>query len=451
VADDEVRSHHPKERRGVSRRALLRGAATGAVGLGAAGALASCANTTTAVGDCGDGSAGAGASGLAAQLVEPKPLGPGGLPLPRTDNSVTWKITSDNEPIPDKRPSEGGTLRIFNYPDYLDPITVKAFEARYKCKTATATYNSADEAYSKLASGSVNFDVVVGLSANMIVRLMARGLIQPLNHSYLPNLKSIWEVLQDPFYDGGGRYTVPYVVWADGIGWRNDKLREDVAKLKVPWDIFWEGQAYKGRVGLLDDNRDALSMPMQRDAMRAGVVADLNTEDPKVIAKAGQDLAELTRLLNIKVTITDYQTLPEATTWLHHSWSGDLIAAALYYMPEGTKPDVLSFWGPETGGVVQNDFMFIPSKAAKPALAHRFLDFMLEEKNAYNNFVNQNGYVPPQQGIDAASLIKDGLIPESLAPAVTKPDQFAANQELLALTSTGTKLWENAWSKFKAG
>ena len=96
--------------------------------------------------------------------------------------------------------------------------------------------------------------------------------MQPLNHSYLPNLaKNVWPELQDPFYDRGSRYTVPYVVWSDGIGWRNDKVKEDIAGMDVPWDIFWQSQAYRGQVGILDDKRDALSMPMQRDAMRTGV------------------------------------------------------------------------------------------------------------------------------------------------------------------------------------
>ena len=72
---------------------------------------------------------------------------------------------------------------------------------------------------------------------------------------------------------------MPYVVWIDGIGWRNDKVKEDIAGMDVPWDIFWHAQAYRGLVGILDDKRDALSMPLQRDAMRTGVRPDLNTED----------------------------------------------------------------------------------------------------------------------------------------------------------------------------
>ena len=226
--------------------------------------------------------------------------------------------------------------------------------------------------------------MIIGLTGSNIVNLIAQQLLQPLNHSYLPNLaKNIWPELQDPFYDRGSRYTVPYVVWMDGIGWRNDKVKEDIAGMDVPWDIFWHSQAYRGKVGLLDDKRDALSMPMQRDAMRTGLRPDLNTEDPALVAKAGDDLSQLNGICNIKVTITDYQTLPEGKTVCTTRGRATCSSAAFYYMPKGVKPDVLSFWGPSANGVVQNDFFCIGRSAKNPVLAHHFLDFMLDEKNAY--------------------------------------------------------------------
>jgi len=91
-------------------------------------------------------------------------------------------------------------------------------------------------------------------------------------------------------------------------------------------------------------------------------------------------------------------------------------------------------------------------KAAKsPVLAHKFINFFLDEKNAYNNMVNFNGYTPPQKNIDAQTLIKQGLIPKTLTAAVVRPDQFTANQELLQLSVAGQRLWDDAWSKYKAG
>jgi spermidine/putrescine-binding protein len=185
--------------------------------------------------------------------------------------------------------------------------------------------------------------------------------------------------------------------------------------------------------------------------MHNGIRPDLNTEDPAVITKAQKDLSQLSSICNPKVAITDYQTLPEGKTVLHHSWSGDLLSGAFYYMPKGVKPDVLSFWGPAANGVVQNDFFAIGRATKSPVLAHQFLNFLLDEKNAYDNFVNFVGYTPPQNNIDADSLLKQELIPKSLTQAVVRPDQFAANQELLQLSVEGQRLWDDAWSKFKAG
>jgi spermidine/putrescine transport system substrate-binding protein len=434
---------HPKDGHGLTRGRLLKGAAGATLGVGAAGMLAGCENTTTPIG---------GGGSVESRLVVPKPVGPGGLPLPRPDNAVTWAITADNQPILDGRPVEAGPLTIYNYADYIWSGLIKRFEKAYSTTVKLATYDTADQAIAKVAAGKVGFDVIIGLTGSNIVNLMAQQLLLPLNHSYLPNLeKNIWPELRDPFYDRGSRYTVPYVVWSDGIGWRNDKLKEDVAAMDVPWDIFWESQAYSGKVGVLDDKRDTLSMPMQRDAMRTGVRPDLNTEDPAIVQKAGKDLQQLTGICNVKIAYNDYQTLPEAKTYLHHAWSGDIVGAAIYYMPKGVKPDVLSYWAPDTNGVVQNDFLCVGRHTKNPVLAHKFLDFMLDEKNAYDNFVEQNGYIPPQKGIDAELLIKQGLIPKSLTGAVTRPDQFAANQELLQLTVEGERVWDQAWSKFKAG
>jgi spermidine/putrescine transport system substrate-binding protein len=437
---------HPKDRFRVSRRQFVRYAAGSAVGVGAAGLLAACENTTTPIGS------GGGPTGAAAELVVLKPTGPGGLPLPRPDNAVTWAITETNKPIADGRPVERGPLRVYNYADYIDPALLKKFQKQYSTSVQVATYNSSDEAIAKLASGAVAFDVIIGLSGSNIVNLIAQKLLQPLNHSYLPNLeKNIWPELADPFYDRGSRYTVPYVVWMDGIGWRNDKVKEDIAGMDVPWDIFWHAQAYRGQVGILDDKRDALSMPMQRDAMHKGIRPDLNTEDPAIIDAAEKALADLSPICNPKVTITDYQTLPEGKTVLHHSWSGDLLGGAFYYMPKGVKPDVLSFWGPSQNGVVQNDFLCIGRASKSPALAHAFINYVLDEKNAYSNFINFTGYTPPQKTIDAQTLIKNGVIPKSLEQAVVRPDQFASNQELLQLSVEGERRWDDAWSKFKAG
>jgi len=109
--------------------------------------------------------------------VVAKPTGPGGLPLPRTDNSVTWAITDDNKAIADGKPAEGGPLKVYNYADYVDPVTVKKFQKQTGAKVQIATYNSAEEAIAKLAGGAVTFDVIIGLTGSNIVDLIAHNAV----------------------------------------------------------------------------------------------------------------------------------------------------------------------------------------------------------------------------------------------------------------------------------
>ena len=111
---------HPKDRSELTRRQLLRRGAGAALAVGGAGVLAGCENTTEPI-----GASAAGPGGEAGKLVVAKPVGPGGLPLPRPDDAVTWAITPENQPIADGRPVERGPLSVYNYADYLDPVTIK--------------------------------------------------------------------------------------------------------------------------------------------------------------------------------------------------------------------------------------------------------------------------------------------------------------------------------------
>ncbi len=130
--------------------------------------------------------------------------------------------------------------------------------------------------------------------------------------------------------------------------------------MKVPWDIFWESKPWSGKVGLLDDERDALSMPMQRDAMRAGRIPDLNTDDAGDHREGRQRPLAAHRHLQHQgrrspTTRRCRRPRPGSTTRGRATCS----AQSLYYLPKGTKPDVLSFWGPDTNGVVQNDLLWV--------------------------------------------------------------------------------------------
>lgn len=436
---------HPKDVRGrMSRRQLLeRGA-----GMAVAGSLlAACANTTDVQSDGGPVTQAGEVVTAGTDTAEAVPLGPGGIPIASRDRPVKLPLYDENTAIDSGLPLEDGPLKVYNWADYIDPETVKKFEKQFKTKVQITTFQNEDEAMAKLQSGSVDFDVYFP-SVTRLPILVSKQLVRPLNHDYLPNFQAnVWPELVDPFYDVGAQYAVPYVVFATGIVWRNDKIKEDIGALPNPWTSFWDmGGEYKGKVAILDDPRDALSMGLFRDG-----ITDVNTEDPVLVSKALQHLKELDQLVGVKVSISMYQTVPEGKVWMAQDWTGDQIAAALYYMPQGVKPEVLSYWKPPIAAPAANDLMAVLSTGKNPVLAHAFLDFMLDETNAYNNFADYNGYQPPQNALDFTTLQSKLALPDSVAPAIMQREDFKTGLTYQTLTPDGKALWDKAWADFRAG
>ena len=133
------------------------------------------------------------------------------------DKPVTWDIAKDNEPIADGlAPEKAATLQLYSYADYVSPGAVKSFEEKYGVTVAVSTFNDTDEAITKIRAGSVDYDVFFP-SYDQIGKLVNGSLLRPLNHSYIPNIKNVWPVFTNPFYDQQWRYTTPYTVYTTGI------------------------------------------------------------------------------------------------------------------------------------------------------------------------------------------------------------------------------------------
>jgi spermidine/putrescine transport system substrate-binding protein len=438
-------SSKPVEEEGLSRRSLLRRGGAVALTGSAAAALAACENTTTPV--AADAAGSGSGKGILGDPTAGGPVDSAGIPLARKDYPVVMPKLGDVVSSAAK-PERGGELHIYNYADYLNPEVLKAFGKQENVSVRVTTFDTLDEAFSKLSAGRLEFDVIFS-TPDQLSRLVGRRLLQPLNYELIPNLeKNIWPELHSPFYDVGPRYTVPYVTYTTGIAWRNDLLDFDPSKLDQPWDAFWSPQAekYRGKVAILDDSREAPGMAL----MRRGVT-DLNTENPDLLDRAGADLKELNGKVGVKVSISDYETVPSGRVLLHQGWSGDMIAAVISYLPKGTKPDVLSYWYQTQGGPIFNDIITVAASATKPVIAHRFLNYMLDDKVAYENFTGYVGYQPPNNSIDATKLFADGIMPKSLSQAVVTREAYANGNAYLTLSAKGLQLWDHTWASFRNG
>jgi spermidine/putrescine transport system substrate-binding protein len=427
---------HPKERRyrGTTRRDFLMRTGGGAFALSSAGLLAACGNTTGT--DAGGSSGGGGVVGVTAADGTV-------IPLARPDKPVTLPTFQDA--IKDGLQAEtGGTFTVFNYTDYLYGKVLHDFGDKYGVDVKYSKFNSMDEAIRKLSTGAVQVDAT-NITPDRLAQAVAGKLIQPINKSYIPNLAAnIWPSLQSPFYDVGSLYTVPYCLYKTGIAWRSDRVTEDIPNITpTPWEIFWKSGKYKGFVGVLDDSRESITMALLR---RQDL--DINTEDPAKINQAVADLRELIGICNVKYNITEFQTIPEDTSYLHQAWAGDMLAGVFYYLQKPSDAKLLQFWADVKGKTpIQNDCWAVPTNSTKPVLAHLWLNWLLDKDESYSNFHDYNGYQSPQNSVTADELIAKGIVPENLRSSVMSPDDFGPTAlEEMTLTSAGQKLWQDGYA-----
>ncbi len=433
---------HPRELRRYDRRQFIRLSAYGvaATGFGSS-LLAACGGDDDGQSGAG-GSSRPGATGGSATNGGGSDDGP--VKLSRPDDPATLPTFDDIQPIADGLAPETGTLKVYNYEQYIAPSVLKKFQRQFDAKVEVTTFTSMDEAVAKLASGRTQFDVFFP-TTDVIGKLAAGQLLQPLNKSYVPNLKNVWPSLQDPFYDKGSVYSVPYTLYTTGIGYRIDAVGQTPDKYSNPYDIFWD-KANAGQVYLLEDDREVFGMEL----LRMDPSNDVNTEDPELIGAALDEVMKLTDLVNVKLGAEAYTVLPEKRAWVHQCWSGDVVNAQ-YYLPEGESIDNIGYWYPaDGGGIIGSDTIAVMRNAEKPVLAHAFLNFLLDKDHALENY-GWLGYQPPQNSIDPDKLVAEEYVPAHLASAVIKPEDFETGQQLLQLSLAGEKLWDNAWSTFTAG
>jgi spermidine/putrescine transport system substrate-binding protein len=404
------------------RRDVLRGGLWLSIGIGAAPLLSACNND---------------------QVPAARANGSAPYPLARPNKPVTLPIKDSNPAIDDGlAPETGGVFKILNYDAYMAPGVMKTFGAEHDVEVEVTPYNNYDQMLAKIREPGASFDLVFP-GPSVLSKMVYTDLIQPLNHTYIPNLKNVWPAYQDPWYDGGARYTVPYTVYTTGVAYRADRV---TTVPKVGYDLFWDTE-FAGKIYLLDDPSEAIGMSL----LRNNISRDINTGDPDLVQQATDKLIELIDLVNIKTTVSAYTLIPEGTATIHQCWSGDMIAGQ-YYLPKGETPDVLGYWLPEDEAdrVIGSDVIAIPSAASKPVLAHAMINDLLDNDISLRNF-GWNGYQPPLTKLSPQYLIDQGYIPDNLMDTVVLPGDFKNGLTFYEVSPDTEALWRNSWARFKAG
>ena len=116
------------------------------------------------------------------------------------------------------------TVRVLNWPDYIEPSVLQDFEKEFKVRVVYDIFASNDDLQAKLRGGGTPYDVVFP-TANAVPAMAAKGLLGKLDKASLKNIANIDPRVDATLrtWDKDGAYSLPYMWYTVGIAW-NPKL-----------------------------------------------------------------------------------------------------------------------------------------------------------------------------------------------------------------------------------
>ncbi|MCP3764002.1 spermidine/putrescine ABC transporter substrate-binding protein [Domibacillus sp. A3M-37] len=273
--------------------------------------------------------------------------------------------------------TEGSTLTVYNWGDYIDAELIDRFEKETGVKVIYETFDSNEAMMTKIEQGGTTYDVAVP-SEYTIEKMRDQDLLYPINHSKVPNLKYIDDRFMDLSFDPGNKYSIPYFWGTVGILYNTDEVNGEI----TAWNDLWKPE-FRNKILMIDGAREVMGMGLN------SLGYSLNDTNEAHLQEAKAKLDELTP--NIKAIVGDEIRMlmenDEASIGL--VWSGT--ASELM----GTK-DNLEYVVPEEGSNLWFDNMVIPKTAKNIEAAHAFINFMLDPEVAAQN-TEYVGYSTPNK------------------------------------------------------
>jgi len=320
-------------------------------------------------------------------------------------------------------------VTVLMYSEYIDPAMVEEFEKTTGMPLRIEVYEAQEEMIAKLqAGGDAQYDVVV--ASDVIVRQLAGlGLVAPLDHARVPNLRNVSPQFQAPPFDPENRWSAPYLWGSTGILYRG-ALDPD----SIRWSDLFSDTPRFARYVLMDEGRTMLALALQ------ALGRSPNATDPA-------DLRAAAALLQKAKAHTGCVGF-DGSVGGANKVVGDLVDAAVVFNGDAAariaEDTSLRYAVPLEGSVVWLDNMLVTARAPNREGAHLFVDWILRgDKGAQlANFVR---FPTPNR----AAL--PGIVPEDLADRSVYPDAATLRRmEFLSDPGDATRLYDEAWTAVKA-
>jgi spermidine/putrescine transport system substrate-binding protein len=332
----------------------------------------------------------------------------------------------------------GAQLHLFNWNDYISEEAVSEFEKSCSCQLVQDYYSSTEEMMAKLQAGASGFDVVVP-SQNAVQALIKQGVLAPLDKAALPNIKNEDPAFMNRSYDPANGYSVPYAFTTTLVGYNETEL----GKLGIDaadWSVIFDPRVLekiRGKVTVMDDAQELFGAALKY------LGYSVNDHDEKHLREAQKVIMTAKPYWAAFNSSSYIKELSVGNIWVAHGYSSDMVQAQSDAAEAG-RDFAVNFALPKQGAVLALDNLVIPKSASNKALAHQFINFMMDGKAA-SGVTNDVGAGNPNAA--AAEFISD----EVKAQTAIFPDA-ATLAKLEPLDETSPKvrrLLNKLWTEIK--
>ncbi len=322
--------------------------------------------------------------------------------------------------------AEEPKLNFYNWDTYIGENTLDDFKDTSGIDVSMDLFADNEELFAKLKEGNPGYDVIVPTN-DFVERMIAAGMLEPVDHSKIPNMANLNPAFQDAQYDPGRQHTVPYMWGSQGIGYRISA----VDGVPDSWKWLYDSDKYSGRIALLSEG--VLEVGLQY------LGHSYNDKDPEHIKQVEEMLIKQKPHIKTFAEDNGQDLLLSGEVDLTMEWNGDIVQVM-------EEDDDISYVVPKEGSLIWEDCLCIPKGAPHPENAHAFMNYILDAKVGADiaNFIY---YATPNQ---AARDLLDADYNEN--PAIF-PDQetIAKLEPALYQGEEVERMKEEAWTRVLAG
>jgi len=318
-------------------------------------------------------------------------------------------------------------LNFYNWDTYIGETTLADFNEATGIEVKMDLYADNDELFAKIKEGNPGYDVIVPTN-DYVERMIIGKMLEPLDHSKIPNMANIDKPFQDAAFDPGRKFSIPYMWGTLGIGYRKSKVEGAVDS----WNAVYANDAMAGRVSLLGDAQNVIGCALKL------LGHSFNSKSQDEINEAADLIIAHKKSIKVFAPDNGQDLLASGEVDLAQEWNGDILQVM-------GEDDDLNYVVPTEGSLVWQDTMAIPKGAPHPENAHAFLNYILDAKvgAAIADFIQ---YATPNAA--AKKLMSDDYTKN---PAIFPPDEIIAKCEPTIYNGEDAiRMRDEAWTKIQA-